>query len=122
MMIFLTFFDLNVHLDAEAQSRALYNAAFVGDVEAALDAILHGGDVAWGNPEEGIATPSHQVTGNDMITFITDVLPIFRGILNYILPVLLPLGRYWRESIIVGAPVPEWGASGCRKRCRRGST
>ncbi len=52
-----------MYSDAEAQSRALYNASFVGDVEAALAAILYGGDVAWANPEEGMATSSHQVTG-----------------------------------------------------------
>ncbi len=69
--------------DAEVQSRALYNAAFIGDVEAALFAILHGGDVSWANPEEGMATSSHQVIG-DMYDNIRncDALPILY-ILNY---------------------------------------
>ncbi len=85
-----------------------------------MNAILHGGDVAWANTEESMYTPIHQVTGNDMITFITDVLYILGGgcILNYSLPCLfyfLLLGRCWRESATVGASVSEWGASGCSK-------
>ncbi len=51
---------------AEVQSHALYNAALVGDVEAALLAILHGGDVTWANPEEGMSTSTHQVVEEDL--------------------------------------------------------